>query len=572
MNLQTFWENFEVIAEAPGGVQRLRELILDLAVRGKLSKIHEQDGTAAHSIERIACEKLALFKAKAISKPKETQSVESTEIPFELPSNWQWVRVETVCTHVVDCLHRTPIYQKDGYPAIRTSDMRPGEILIEQARRVGLEEYQRQTQRLQPRPGDIFYSREGNFGIAAVVPNNCEICLSQRMMQFRVAAEIEPYFFSWAMNSSLIYGQARKDAAGMTVPHVNIRSLKKFIFPLPPLAEQKRIVAKVDELMALCDRYEVLQCDRNTLRTKMRASAIDALMNAETDESLNTAWEFVQDNWACLSQQLEDVEDIRLSISQLAVQGRLTEQNDLDGLANMLLAEVRTQMDELVQKKIIKKIVVEKISPDKQPHLLPVSWEWIRLGDILTSLRYGTSKKCGYDAVGSPVLRIPNIQVADGCLNIQDLKFAVLTDKERKDLQVQPGDLLMIRSNGSKALVGRTAVVTDEENGYAYAGYLVRLRPFPGSCDAIYLNLAIGSVTTRQQIEYPIRTTSGVKNINSKEIASLLLPLPPLAEQKRIVAKVDRLMPLCDTLETHLRKTQDKATALAAAVVGQLEV
>lgn len=558
-----------MIAEAPGGVQRLRELILDLAVRGKLSKIHEQDGTAAHSIERIACEKLALFKAKAISKPKETQSVESTEIPFELPSNWQWVRVETVCTHVVDCLHRTPIYQKDGYPAIRTSDMRPGEILIEQARRVGLEEYQRQTQRLQPRPGDIFYSREGNFGIAAVVPNNCEICLSQRMMQFRVAAEIEPYFFSWAMNSSLIYGQARKDAAGMTVPHVNIRSLKKFIFPLPPLAEQKRIVAKVDELMVLCDRYEVLQCDRNTLRTKMRASAIDALMNAETDESLNTAWEFVRDHWKSLSQQPEEVQSIKKLVLLLGVQGKLDTHNRTDRSANELLSEIALEQEELVRAGQLKKDKLLDAQPLSLGHL-PENWCWCFLHNLKTfGPRNGYSPK----AVNYPTSTrsITLTATTSGNFDGRFFKYIDQVIDEDSYLWLQPGDLLIQRSN-TLAYVGTAAIYDDEPGKYIFPDLIMRLR-LSDKVDVRYVHRVLQSELGKSHFQTNASGTSGtMPKVNQKVVHSTPIPLPPFAEQKRIVAKIDQLMALCDTLETHLRETQDKATALAAAVVGQLEI
>jgi type I restriction enzyme S subunit len=131
-------------------------------------------------------------------------------------------------------------------------------------------------------------------------------------------------------------------------------------------------------------------------------------------------------------------------------------------------------------------------------------------------------------------------------------------------------DLLMIRSNGSASLVGRTAVVEDCVSGYAYAGYLVRLRIFPQYSYSRYLNLALNTFFVRQQIEVPIRTTSGVKNINSTEIANILLPLPPFAEQKRIVAKVDELMKLCDQLEASLHQSQQRAQNLAASAISHL--
>jgi type I restriction enzyme S subunit len=228
-------------------------------------------------MQKAIQEKALMSQVGLIAKPKQLSPIDKDECPFSLPSSWTWVRLEDICAYVVDCLHRTPKYQNEGYPAIRTSEMQPGRILFDQARKVGREEYELQTQRLVPKAGDVFYTREGSFGIAAVVPEGIEMCLSQRMMQFRLVSELNPHFFSWVMNSSVMYRQAARDVVGMTVPHVNIRSLKEFIFPLAPYAEQNRIVAKVDELMKMCDRLEESLRQSQQQAEALAASAISHL-------------------------------------------------------------------------------------------------------------------------------------------------------------------------------------------------------------------------------------------------------------------------------------------------------
>jgi type I restriction enzyme S subunit len=148
------------------------------------------------------------------------------------------------------------------------------------------------------------------------------------------------------------------------------------------------------------------------------------------------------------------------------------------------------------------------------------------------------------------VLRIPN--VSDGVISLDDIKFGPITEGEIRDLALKAGDLLMIRSNGSLDIVGRSAVVTALADGMAFAGYLVRLRLSLANIKPEYICLALNSTDVRDQIERPIRSAVGLKNVNLTEFGALTFPLPPLAEQHRIVAKVDALTALCDRLEASL--------------------
>lgn len=257
--LESAWELTASIwgplASSAAGVDELRRAILQLAVTGRLSRSATNGENARDLLARIDVAARE-FDPKHSGRSGTNSLLTEKVPPFRLPETWEWIALEGVCSHVVDCLHSTPAYSAEGYPAIRTSDIRPGQILWEQARRVSQDEYERQTQRLVPQAGDVFYSREGNFGNAAVVPRGVAMCLSQRMMQFRLYDGVDPRYFAWALNSPLVYQQAVADSLGSTVPHVNIRSLRKFWFPLPPSGEQLDIVRAVDEMMALCDSLE----------------------------------------------------------------------------------------------------------------------------------------------------------------------------------------------------------------------------------------------------------------------------------------------------------------------------
>jgi type I restriction enzyme S subunit len=201
-------------------------------------------------------------------------------------------------------------------------------------------------------------------------------------------------------------------------------------------------------------------------------------------------------------------------------------------------------------------------------------WNAAQLGPLLNDMRYGTAKKCSYEAVGLPVLRIPNI-LESGCICQADLKYADFDAQEVAKLSLLPGDLLVIRSNGSLDLVGRVAEASEKDAGMLFAGYLIRLRPNQDKILSPYLQLALRSPSTRSTIELAARSTSGVNNINSQFLSSLAIPLPAVQEQQEIVRHTQSLFSLADQLEAKLtsaRKTLERLTPalLAKAFRGEL--
>lgn len=196
---------------------------------------------------------------------------------------------------------------------------------------------------------------------------------------------------------------------------------------------------------------------------------------------------------------------------------------------------------------------------------LPKSWTWVKLGEVIERPKYGTSKKCSYESVGTPVLRIPNI--VNGRVNHDDMKFADLADSEKREVSVQVGDLLIIRSNGSVSLVGRSGLITEQEDRFCFAGYLIRLRPIEKTLDSEYLNYCINSRIVRQQVEGIARSTSGVHNINSEEIRNLKIPLPPLSEQGDIVNRINKTLEQLSFVEQESKKGLDRVPQFEAAIL-----
>jgi type I restriction enzyme S subunit len=257
---------------------------------------------------------------------------------------------------------------------------------------------------------------------------------------------------------------------------------------------------------------------------------------------------------------------LRQAILQEAVQGKLTKQDPKDEPADELLQRIKAEKQKLIAEgKLKKEKPLPPITEDEAPFELPKGWIWCRLGDIILDLKYGTSQKCDYKKAKHVVLRIPNI--SNGLVDFTDLKFANLPIDEFENLKLYPDDILVIRSNGSENLVGRTAVFKGTDFDCAYAGYLVRIRLNKKIIYSSYIHMCLESTYARELIEYPLRTTSGVKNINSTEISNLLIPLCSFSEQERTVTKVEQLLQLVNQLEQQVQQSKEQASQLLQAVL-----
>jgi len=381
-------------------------------------------------------------------------------------------------------------------------------------------------------------------------------------------AAIRPVFvdqyvrlFIWRLRASII-----AMGRGIAFPSVSRQQIEALPIPLPPLPEQERIVAKVNELMMLCDRLEAAQIERETRRNGLTAASLFHIINAS--EGFGDHVRFYLSQFPRHTARLEQILALRQTILSLAVRGRLVSQDPHDQPAIDLLKQIQTERtptsagaEDREQKQLQEDV------PEKAAFSIPQNWCWATLGQIAFGFRYGTSVKCSYEITGEPVLRIPN--VANGRITTKDLKYGSLSEREAEDLRLQLGDILMVRSNGSLDLVGRPALVEANAVGYCYAGYLVRVRTSARHLDGRYLLLALTSRHVRDQIELPIRTTVGLKNVNATELSRLSIPLPPLAEQHRIVKKVDELMTICERLKEELNTARTASGRLLNAVLDQ---
>ena len=235
----------------------MKKSILQYAIQGKLVEQRAEEGTGEELYRQIQAEKQRLIKDGRIKKEKPLAEITEDEIPFEIPERWKWVRLSYIADSIVDCPHSTPKYldMETEYCTIDTNCIdEKGNIT--KWRYVDSDTYTERIARLTPQKDDIVYTREGSICRAAILPEGRKVCLGQRVMLIRSANGVFPQFIRRILMSPMVIGKLMEQQKGIGAKHVNVSDVCNLILPLPPLAEQKRIVAKLEEILPLCERLK----------------------------------------------------------------------------------------------------------------------------------------------------------------------------------------------------------------------------------------------------------------------------------------------------------------------------
>ncbi len=481
--------------------QDLKNSILQRAIEGKLVPQRKEEGTAKELLAEIRAEKARLIKEKKIKKSKPLPEITDEEKPFDIPESWEWVRLMDLCANIVDCPHSTPKYfsNNTGYYAIDTNVIDSnGEITG--WRYVSQESYLQRISRLTPEQGDIVLTREGSIGRAAILPSDKKICLGQRVMLLRPSSYTNINFIKIILMAPNTLTRLTEKQKGLGAKHINVSDVCKIILPLPPLAEQHRIVAKIEEFQPDIDAYDKAQ-------TKLQA----------------------------IEQRFPD--DMKKSLLQYAIEGKLVPQRKEEGTAKDLLAEIRAEKARLVKEKKIKKSKpLPAITDDEKPFDIPDSWEWVRLGDIIelqSGQDFSPSKYSDTDKDGTPYITGASSFTENGVLENRWTKCP-------KCIATKGDILLVCKGSG----YGKVTICNLEEVHIARQIMAIKQRA--------YLSIAYIKFFLMARIKLIKKNGQGViPGISRDIVLNLLFPLPPLAEQHRIVTKLEELLPLCQQLASH---------------------
>lgn len=476
----------------------LKNSILQLAVSGKLVEQRAEEGTARELLEQIKAEKEQMIKDRKIKKEKPLPKITEEEIPFEIPETWKWVRLGEVGETNIGLTYKPSDKSTDGIVVLRSSNIQNGKMSYQDIVMVNCEI----PDRAMISKGDILIcARNGSralVGKAAIVDKDG---MAFGAFMAKYCSTINEYV-NLFLQSPLFRNQL-DGVKTETINQITQDMLKKQIIPIPPLAEQKRIVDKIEEILAYIEQYDKVYTKLETLNKKFP-------------------------------------EDMKKSILQLAIQGKLVEQRPEEGTADELYEQIVAEKAKLIKEgKIKKEKPLPEITEEEIPFEIPSSWKWVRFSEVM-DIRDGTHDSPKYYDFGIPLVTSKNI--SSGGLDFSNIKYISKEDADKINERswVDTGDILfaMIGSIGNPVIVEK-----DREFCVKNVALFKKYDVSPMCIDYVFWFLY------REQYVLKKIASGGVQSfIPLKVFRNYLFPLPPLAEQKRIVAKIEELLPYCEQL------------------------
>lgn len=559
-------KHFDTAFSAPNGIKKLRELILTLAMQGRLVPQDPSERPADELLKEIAAEKQRLVKEGKIKRPKPLPPVTEEEEPYSLPQGWQWVRFGEIAQHnsgkTLDGGRNTGLPRK----YITTSNVYWGKFQLNNVREMLIRE--EELDKCSARKGDLLICEGGEAGRAAVWELLEEICFQNHVHRARLYKGVNPYFayrFFEKINAS---GEVNNYRKGVGISNMSSKALASIVFPLPPNSEQHRIIAKIDELMARCDELEKLRTAQREARLAVHTTAIKRLLNIAEPDQHQLAQTFLAEHFGELYAVKENIVGLREAILQLAVMGKLVPQDPHDHPASELLKKVSASREGILKSGYPSESESKgQLRKQENQHLpknlpdLPQGWVWSTLMQCALIVVDCHNKTAPYSDSGIVLLRTSNIR--SGRILLDDVKYVSeeIFGRWSARVEPQPGDILITR----EAPMGEVCIIPEEPKVcMGQRMMLVRLVPETISPQFLLYSLRDPKLMERVQ-DKPVGMT--VQHLRVGGIETLLVPLPPLLEQNRIVEKIDELMALCDSLERKMDASLSKQTELLSALI-----
>ena len=470
--------------------EQLKASILQYAIQGKLVEQRAEEGTGEELFQEIERKREVLIKEKIIKKDKRTNSIINfQEVPFDIPENWMWVTLGSILNKLTDGTHKTPKYTSTGVKFVSVKDMSNGFLSLENTKYISEEEHKELYARCNPEKGDLILSKVGTTGVPAIVDTTepFSLFVSVALLKFDCKC-IDIKFLYYMLMSPLVQAQATENTRGVGNKNWVLDAIASTMVVLPPLVEQKRIVAKIEELLPLVDRY---------------AASYEKL------EQFNAKFP----------------EDMKKSILQYAIQGKLVEQRPEEGTGEELYRQIQYEKQRLIKEgKIKKEKPLPEIAENEIPFDIPDSWKWVRIGQIF-------NLQAGKNITASDIYEEVSCEHRYLCYGGNGVR----------------GYVSNFNREGHYALIGRQGALCGNINvaeGQFYATEHAVVVDHFNQTDVVWSAWFLKELNLNQYATATAQPGLAVANI-----VKVLIPLPPLAEQIRIVAKLEEILPLCERLK-----------------------
>lgn len=542
------------------GIKKLRELILELAVRGKLVPQDPNDEPASELLKRIAAEKAELVKQGKIKKQKPLPEISEEEKPFELPEGWEWVTLATVGEIVGGGTPKSDnpqFWAKNGIKWITPADLYglKGKYITSGARDISPAGLSNSSARLMPK-GSVLFSSRAPIGYVAIA--DAELSTNQGFKScvpyIKESAEYIYYF---------LLASAKKidaEASGTTFKEVSGAIVSKILLPLPPLSEQLKIVSRANELMSLCDQLEQQSLTSLDAHQQLVETLLGTLTDSQNAEELAENWTRISEHFDTLFTTEASVDALKQTILQLAVMGKLVPQDPNDEPASELLKRIAQEKAQLVKEgKIKKQKSLPPISDEEKPFELPEGWEWSYLSDIGILARGRSKHRPRNDPTLYADGTIPLVQTGDvarsnGCINTYSALYNQLGLSQSKLWNKGTLCITIAANIADSGILNFDACFPDSVVGFT---------PYENEIPVLYFHYFMMTIKSTLEKFAP---STAQKNINIDILSQLFFPCPPLEEFHRIVDKVQNLLSVCDVLRAYIQSAQQTQLHLADAL------
>ena len=546
------------------GIKKLRELILELAVRGKLVSQDPNDEPASVLLERIAAEKSQLVKEKKLKKPKKLADISEDEKPFSLPNRWAWIRLNEYGEWGAGSTPKrsNSEYYGGSIPWFKSGELRADYISVSEETITDLA--LAETSVRYNNIGDVLVAMYGaTIGKTAI--------LSVRATTNQAVCACTP-FTGLSNTYLLLLLKAYKSrligmGAGGAQPNISREKIINTVIALPSAEEQQRIVAKVDELMALCDQLEQQTVASIEAHQLLVTTLLNTLTHSADADELMENWALIRDHFDTLFTTEASIDQLKQTILQLAVMGKLVAQDPNDEPASVLLERIAEEKAQLIkEKKIKKQKALPPITDGEKPFELPKGWIFAHMQDLCTLITDGTHQTPKYTDEGRPFVSAQCVKpfrfMPENCRYVSEEHYQSYI-KNRKP---EYSDILLSRVGAG---IGEAAMIdTNLEFAIYVSTGLLKLHR--SSVDSKYLVLWLNSPLGR---DFSERNTLGKGvsqgNLNLSLIRAFCVSFPPLKEQSEIVKQTETLLSLCEQLKEGLMKSQTIQLHLTDAIIEQ---
>ncbi|TAX95672.1 restriction endonuclease subunit S [Rhizobium leguminosarum] len=542
------------------GIDKLRSLLLDLAVRGKLVRQDPEDEPASELLKRIDAERQRQISGGKLKRGKPLKAPD--EIPFPIPHTWVWSQLGAV-TNYGETEKLNPGEVEPHTWVLELEDVEKATSrLIEKVRYT---ERQFQSQKNRFYPGDVIYGKLRPYLDKVLIADEAGVCTTE-MVPIRAYAGLEATYLRLFLKAPFFISLASASTHGMNLPRLGTDRAREAAIAIPPLAEQLRIVAKVDELMALCDRLEAGTYEALEAHQLLVTELLATLTASRDAQELAENWVRFETHFDTLFVTEDSVDQLKQTILQLAVTGKLVPQDPEDEPASELLMRCNARRAYLVGRREIKKAEpLPAIDSSEHPFSLPKGWVWARFEQAVApefAISYGVLVPGEDQEGGVPFVRIADLSIDDPA-ETPEKSISPSIDAQYERTRLQGGEILM----GVVGSIGKLGIAPESWRGANIARAICRIMP-NGEFSNRYLIWVLQSEFMQNGFRGDTRTLAQ-PTLNINLIRSALTPVPPRAEQERIVAKIEELWRLCSELNSALSDATSTKRELADALVSK---